>query len=147
MIKLNDGLWVGIAVGPGYGNLKALGISAILNAAQDLQSVIGWDNGIEYMQVGLIDGPGNPTSSYYAAVLALATLLKRHKNVLVCCHEGGRSLAVALMYLQTTYPHGWDRWVAKLCEQSDINLPKPHNAHKEAFEKINWLLLKNAIGD
>lgn len=148
MIKLDDGLWIGAAVGPEYGNLKALGIGAILNSAQDLQSIIGWENGVEYMQVGLIDGPGNPTGLYYAAVLALDTLLKRHKNVLVCCHEGGRSLATAVMYLQaTTFTHGWDGWISILRERVDVDLPTPHPAHREAFDKMNWRLLKSALGD
>lgn len=147
MIKISDGLWVGIAVEPGYGNLKALEISAILNTAQDLQGTVGWSNGIEYMQVGLIDGPGNPISAYYANVLSLAALISRHRNVLVCSHEGGRSLAIAIMYLQTTiFEYSWDKWNSILRERIDIDLPVPHQAHGEAFGKINWQMLRGAIG-
>ena len=147
MIKLDDGLWIGLAVGPEYSNLSASGIDAVLNTAQDLQSVIGWDDGIDYMQVGLIDGPGNTLSAYYAAVLALAALLKRHENVLVCCHEGGRSLAVAIMYLQTVFAHGWDVWINLLRERVDTDLPTPNSAHKVAFGRMNWDLLKRAMED
>src|SRR4051812_26384297 len=98
MIPLTRGIWIGDGADEAYGDLCSAGVKAILNVAQDLPSTRGWRQGIEYMHVGLIDGPGNPTTAYYAAVLALATLLKRSHTV-VCCHSGSRSMAVVLMYL------------------------------------------------
>ena len=146
MIRLADNLWIGDSGDEGYADLEALGVRAVLNVAHDLQGTRGCLFGIEYMQVGLIDGPGNPSSAYYAAVMALVTLLRRGK-VMVCCHTGGRSLAVALLYLNLTARRGWDGWLELLSERVDAELPIPHEAHKTAFNKINWRLLTAAMED
>jgi len=90
------------------------------------------------MQVGLIDGPGNPIAAYHAAVLALATLIKRGR-ALVYCHTGGRSLAVAVMYLNcSAHWRKWEDWMQLLNERIEVDLPVPHDAHRAAFDKINW---------
>ena len=96
MIHLGNDLWIGNAEEK-IAEIHAAGIRSLLNVAQDLRGVCGWPD-IEYMQVGLIDGPGNPPSAYYAAVGALSALLHRG-SVMVFCHGGGRSTAVSVMYV------------------------------------------------
>jgi hypothetical protein len=144
MIKLTDNLWIGDSADEVYADLVDIG--AVLNVAQDLQGTRGWMDGVEYMQVGLIDGPGNVPAAYHAAVLALAALLKRNRT-LVCCHTGGRALAVSLMWLHLTSGRGWDSWLAILCERVEGELPIPHEAHKEAFNRMNWRLLSSVLGE
>jgi len=143
MIQLINNIWIGDS-GDGN-NLDELSGRALLNVAQDLCLVGVWPE-IEYAQVGLIDGPGNPLCMYVAAVTTLAGLVKR-RQTLVCCHTGERSLVVALMYLNTLIDKGWDNWVAQLQERIDIELPIPNIAHKNAFNKMNWRLLAQLIGD
>lgn len=142
MIKVADNIWIGNAIDCEAVSLHE--ISAILNVAQDLQGKRGWPD-VEYMQVGLIDGPGNPDSVYPAAVLALTALLKRH-TVLVCCHEGSRSLAVVIMYMESLFKRGWGTWVEVLTERVNTDLPVPHKVHKAAFDRINWEALRKLAG-
>ncbi len=145
MMKFTDGLWVGSS--DAWMNAKGLGIDAVLNVAYDLKGGVSWPD-MEYMQVGLIDGPGNPLAAYHAAILALVTLFERWKKVLVHCHMGrSRSVAVALMYLSLTCGKGWDWWMVHLNKEVGIDVPEPHNAHREAFNKMNWRLLSNALGE
>lgn len=146
MIRLTDNLWIGIAPDEALADLAKLDIKAILNVAQDLQATRGWYCGVEYAQVGLIDGPGNPPAAYHAAVLALVMLLKRGR-VMVCCHGGSRSFAVALMYLNLTAGRGWDGWLEVLRERVDDELPVPNEVHRLAFNRMNWRLLASVTGD
>jgi hypothetical protein len=146
MIRLTDNLWIGDSADEERADLAAAKIGVVLNVAQDLHGTRGWLYGIEYAQVGLIDGPGNPLAAYHAAVLALAVLLKRGR-VLLCCHTGGRALAVAIMYLHLTSGRGWDSWLASLRERVDSDLPELHEAHRAAFDRMNWQLLTSAMGD
>jgi hypothetical protein len=139
VIRLTDTIWIGDSAD------SILRVNAVLNVAQDLRGAVGWPD-VEYMQVGLIDGPGNPLTTYYAAVLALSTLVKRHRRTLVCCHTGGRSLAVAMMYLNTTAGHDWEGLLGLLRERVDVGLPVPHGAHKVAFGMIDWKLLARIGG-
>lgn len=143
MIKLtDDGLWVSPINQVRMDSLSRFGIGAMLNVAQDLNIVVGWPT-IEYMQVGLIDGPGNPLSAYSSAVLALETLLTRHKT-LVCCHGGSRSMAVVLMYLHLVSDKGWTDLFEILSEKVDKLLPVPNDVHKEAFDVMDWKALRKA---
>ena len=146
MIQITDALYIGDSHDEAHANLDMLQIEAILNVAQDLHGTRGWTDRVEYMQVGLIDGPGNPLSAYYAATLALATLLKRSR-VLVCCHSGGRSLAVAIMHMNMTYKRSWSEQFDVLRERLDTELPSVHVAHELAFNKMNWRLSAVASED
>lgn len=119
------------------------GTEAVLNVAQDLRGKIGWPH-IEYMQVGLVDGPGNPLAAYIAAALALSALQERG-SVVVVCHGGSRSLAVVLMCLNLAGARDWDDWFLLLGERLECKLPNTHSAHREAFDKINWKLLTQAV--
>ena len=148
MIQITDRIWIGNSKDEQLLQFDNHPNIAILNVAQDLQGTKGWKNKIEYMQVGLIDGPGNEPVGYYTAVLALATLLKRSK-VIVCCHSGSRSLAVVIMYRDVVAGHGWpgdwrptwDGWYVRLCAETGVTLPVPHPAHRDAYDKLDWKLV------
>lgn len=153
MIKLSDKVWIGNSLdGAGY-DFEFDKIKAILNVAQDLQGLVGWPDGFEYAQVGLIDGPGNEMTAYCAAILCLKTLLQRHDSVLVYDHDGGRAMVVALMYLNLTGgqlrpdPMAWSHWptwserVVLSCPRC-AGLPMVHSAHVTAFNKMPWGLIE-----
>lgn len=149
MIRLTEHIWLGVAADEAWADLRAAKVGAILNVAVDLLPTRGWRQDLWYMHVGLVDGPGNPTAAYVAAVLALATLLER-SDVLVCCHSGSRSLVVAAMYMNATAWHQreLDACVDVLFERgADVNLiPEVHEAHAEAFGRMNWRLLERLMG-
>ena len=152
MIKVDDKLWIG-GSSTKLDDLSDEGIKSVLNVAQDLQGKVGWPD-IEYMQIGLIDGPGNKLAIYHSAVMALATLQSK-SNTLVFCHDGGRSLAICIMYLNLIHPSGtastyiggcgWDGWM-RILEERCKGLPKVHQAHKAVFDKMNWRFLSEVIG-
>lgn len=144
--KIGDKLYIGDSQDERYADLTGEGITAVLNVAQDMDGTRGWLWGIEYAQVGLVDGPGNPPASYYAAVLALVSLLKRHRT-LVVCHTGGRSLAVAMMYLNIRVRRSWTELLTLVRERMDVGLPQVHEAHQEVFKKMNYKLLDSLTGD
>ena len=154
MIKLTDNLWIGNSADEQTADLVGPGIGAILNVAQDLRATRGWGgkDRAEYMQVGLIDGPGNPLATYCAATLALYVLLKRSR-VLVCCHTGSRALTIAVMLVKMNTltrvadSRGWDDLLAILQERVEGELPAVHKAHREAFDKIPWGRLSSMLGD
>lgn len=141
-----------------YEDEKHAKVCTILNVANDLIPTRGWHWGIEYAHIGLIDGPGNTTALYSAAVLALHSLVSNSEDkILVCCHSGGRSMAVAVMYLIIkrgkradhptflNYWTPWDRVVEELHNQCDIQLPGIHEAHKTAFEKLPLSLIEGLM--
>ena len=139
-------IWIGSSGDERGSGMEYVG--AILNVAQDMVSTRGWNDNIEAMHVGLIDGPGNEQSAYCAAVLALHALLKRH-NVLVCDHIGGRALAVAVMYLNVgiaSAGRGWGDWLDILQERVDADLPAVNEVHAQAFGRMYWPALTGILG-
>ncbi len=151
MIHVADGIWVGTSADARRAVTR--GMDAVLNVAQDLAGWSGWPD-VEYAQVGLVDGPGNPQAAYCAAVLALATLRSRYDAVLVHCHSGGRAAAVVAMYLQAGVGHGWpgdwsagwDGWLAAMRGSAGAELPVIHAAHRAAFDAMDWRMLARVIG-
>ncbi len=147
-------IWVGNSGDERRTNMKELGIGAILNVAQDLVHEHNWMDELEVMHIGIIDGPGNEPVLYCAAVLGLRALLRRH-NVLVCCHDGGRSVAVIIMYFAACHisgwpgdwQAGWNEWLGNLQKRATQQLPIPHLAHKAAFDKMKRSILTNLIKD
>lgn len=137
MLRVADNLWVGDSTDESKRNGS---INAVLVVAHDMFGHAYMDE--ENAQVGLIDGPGNPLCAYHAAVLTLVSLLKRGKGVLVCDHDGGRALAVVMMYryMMNEAP-SWDEQVKRL------NVLMPHSAHKRAFERMDWTMLRRVISD
>jgi hypothetical protein len=143
MKNLTTEIWIGDSKDAEHADLKKAGITAIINVAHDLQGRRGWSDGITYAQCGLVDGPGNLPAAYHAAALMLAALVESGKRVLVCDHSGGRSLAVAIFYLNLKNPRGWDGWMSVLRERQEI--AEPHPEHKKAFNKVNWRLLASVL--
>lgn len=154
MIRLTEGVWIGAS--SCLVNVRAAGIGGVLNVAVDLNGEQGWPD-VEYAQVGLVDGPGNETTDYCAALLALVALVRRHENILVYDHNGGRALAVGLMYLslmeskRVVHPTfmgcrlGWGQVLDVVRIYTGMPLPSPHTAHAKAFEKIPFGLLEAFI--
>lgn len=154
MIQLTDSLWIGDS-DDGYVFASSEVVGGVLNVAEDLRGECGWPD-VEYAQVGLVDGPGNEITSYCAAILTLAALLRRHQVVVVYDHDGGRALAVCMMYLNlvggkyrphtTAWSH-WLTWKERLAHvMTDVRanevLPQVHTAHKEVFTKIPYGVLE-----
>ncbi len=146
MIKIAANIWIGDSDDEkrSFYYVQRKTVDSVLIVAQDMTPTCGWVAGVEYMQVGLIDGPGNMLSAYHAAVLALATLVKRGK-VMVCCHDGGRALAIVIMYL---YMMGdgpsWDEHIERL-NSSDTTHPPVNTVHREAFFLMDWGMLARVI--
>jgi hypothetical protein len=127
-------------------DLRPLGVGAILNVAFDLQGTRGCRQGVEYAQVGLVDGPGNHLETYCAAVLALAGLLRNHRRAMVCCHKGqSRSMTIAMMHANVTLRRTWEEVLAVFRERTGADLPAPHPAHAEAFARVDWDLLGRLV--
>lgn len=162
MIRLTDDMrdcssisrgavWIGNHGDALRGDLREQGIGGLLNVAQDLEGTYGWDHGMEYAQVGLVDGPGNEPWMYCAAVLVLHALLGR-RNVMVYCHTGGRSLAVAVMWIHFTSllganrlavaPRSWGEYLKLLEERAEGTLPVINDVHRVTFDKIFWHSLR-----
>lgn len=157
MIQLTDSIWIGDSIDERDADLLPLEIGAILNVSNDLQSTRGWGDGVEYMQIGLVDGPGNMLAMYCAAVLGLSSLLGRYDGVLVTGHDFSRAVAVVIMYLilntgrKSEHPsmmHRWSTWdsvLSWLREKTDIQLLDPHQAHKEACDTLPFGLLEKLL--
>lgn len=139
MIQLGERLWIGNS-STAWKDYRAARIEAVLNVAQDLRGNVGWPD-MEYMQVGLIDGPGNSLSVYYAAVLSISALVKLRRT-LVFCHTGGRSLVVSAMYINISLGYDWDGLMVILSERVDVELPTPHEAHRAVFKQMDWAILR-----
>lgn len=142
MIRLTDHLWIGdSADGMRLGLMR---VGAVLNVARDLCIRAGWPD-VEYAQVGLVDGPGNLPRVYASAVLLLADMLTRH-DVMVCCHNGARSLVVSLMYLNVAARKDWTGILNMMRERIDGTLPEVNQAHITVFDSMDWKLLARAVG-
>jgi hypothetical protein len=149
VIRITDSIWVGTSRDDYDLDTEESGITAALNVAQDLRGMNGWPD-VEYMQVGLIDGPGNEISDYCAAVLCLKVLIRRHDGIMVFDHNGCRALVVVLMYLnliggqRRPEPTGWSHWPTWEERAAEVNtkIPRPHAAHIEMFNKMPWGLIE-----
>lgn len=145
MIQVTDRIFVGNSHDEKHAQLKE--DSAVLNVAFDKAATRGWGTGIEYAQVGLVDGPGNELGNYVAAVLSLSFLLKRRKDVLVCCHKGqSRSVAVVMMYLHLVNGQDWATLLERIKKLgTKLQVPNPHEAHRFAFESIDWDIVRRYL--
>lgn len=141
MRKITNRVWVGNSHDEEY----AAGMGSILNVALDLPPKRCWP-AVEYMHVGLVDGPGNPPTAYIAAIHALCTLLARGSGpCMVCCHMGqSRSMSVAIMYLCLIGGQTWDEMVGILRDRYE-DFPDQHPAHREVFNKIDRDLLLRTV--
>lgn len=138
MIKVTDNIYVGNSLDESKADFPV-----ILNVAKDLKPTRCWPTS-EYYHVGLIDGPGNPRGMYVAAVKVLESVVYLEKRVLVCCHEGkSRSVSVAMMYLAMLHSGDWSGALTMLREMNDAEIPEPNEAHKNAFQVIDWEKLRS----
>lgn len=146
MFKITDNLFIGNADDEKraihYVRLDM--VDRVLVVAQDMKPTCSCEDGVEYMHVGIVDGPGNPLATYHAAVLALVSLSKRGR-VLVCCHSGGRSLAIAMMYLclMCEGPR-WDEQLERL-RATEPCLPEVHECHRRAYERMDWGMMRRVL--
>ena len=148
MTKITDNIWIGDSNDAVHADLQNHGIDGILNCAFDLQGMRGWTDGIHYAQCGLIDGPGNSMASYYSAVLQLAHMIAMGKKVLVHCHKGeSRSVAVVIYYLHLQHGRqGWEHYRKVIADLRQIPPHTPHEAHRSAFNVMDWKWLGNSVG-
>lgn len=138
LIEVATNLWIGNSDEEGMIVHHRPMMDAVLITAHDMVPTNDWKDKIEYMHVGLVDGPGNPLAAYHAAVLALVALVKRGEGqkVLICDHDGGRSLAVVIMYLYLLGEGpSWDEAVDRMMDAEEEQ-PKPHDARCEALERL-----------
>jgi hypothetical protein len=145
MTKLTDNLWLGNSSDAACADLNTDAISTILNVAHDLPSARNWNHGIEYSQVGLVDGPGNSLAAYHAAVLKLAAFLANSRRCLCHCHEGRSTSAfccIAVLHL-LGQRRGWDHWHAFVKNlRPEVSV---HEEHRRAFNRLNWRLLTSVM--
>jgi protein-tyrosine phosphatase len=141
--KITEQIWIGNSTDARNPPAE---INAILNCAFDLANYRQWDSH-HLAQCGLVDGPGNPLSAYYSAVLQLDNLVKCGKRVLVHCHEGkDRSVTVVICYLNARDAKGWDYWRNMIRSlRSEVTDDRPRMHHKDAFDRMDWELLKRAM--
>ncbi len=147
MTEVAKNLWIGHSDDEKWVVRHRPPINGVLVVAHDMVPTNDWRDKIEYMHVGIIDGPGNPLSAYHAAVLALMTLVKRRDDnrILVCAHDGGRALAVVIMYLYLLGEcPSWDECLARLRANS-AGIPKIHDAHRRAFFLMDWGMLTRVL--
>lgn len=153
MPRVTDGLMYG-----GHDEMRAapkLGVGGLLCVAPDKSCEWEWPC-VEFMQVGIADGPGNELADYCAAVLALSSLMRKHDLVLVFDHEGKRALAVCIMYLclargrrpagggESNNAHCWTPWQALMLEVEHKlgSILKLDKAHISAYDTMPYALLE-----
>ena len=147
MIEVATNLYVGASIDEEQVTHCRPSINAVLVTAHDLVPSNDWSDKVEYMHVGLVDGPGNRLSAYHAAVLALMTLVKRGEGhrVLVCDHNGGRSLAVVIMYLYLIGEcPSWEECVERL-KAKWAKVPAVHDVHRKAFFLMDWGMMARVL--
>ncbi len=124
MTEIVPGIWIGNSRDARNAELlRKNGIKAILNCAVDL----AYEMPSEFVQakVGMVDGPGNPTRSFYIAVQVLS-MLKDIGPVLVHCHEGrSRSVSVVAAYLTDKEEYSLDDAYNFIAGKRPIIDPKP----------------------
>lgn len=141
LTKLSSNLWLGNSWDAEHGNLTQHKIDALLCVAHDLEAKRGWSDGLHYAQCGLVDGPGNSLAAYHAAVLQLVAFWTDKRTVLVYDHTAGsRAVTVAIMGMHAKNRMGWDHWIAEI-KPTEL----PHEAHRQAFDRINWRLLTTTL--
>ncbi len=152
MTEITPRIYLGDSHDAEHADLRKHGIGAILNVAHDLVGRRGWSDGIEYAQCGLVDGPGNTMASYHAAILKLAALVVGGRKTLCHCHAGeSRSVSVIIAVLHLLDGRrGWDHWRKVIVDKvaasgREISDDKPHTAHREAFNRLNWRLLSSVM--
>lgn len=147
MIEVYKNLWIGDSEDEKWIVRHRPPIDCVLVTAHDMVPTNDWKDKIEYMHVGIVDGPGNTLAIYHAAVLALSALARRREGckVLVCDHSGGRSLAVAVMYLYLLGEGpSWDEAIDRV-RATGKKVPAVHDVHREAFFEMDWSMITRVL--
>lgn len=119
MNKITDKIYLGSSQDAQHRKvqLRASGVTAILNVARDLTNATTTHKEFKMFHVGLMDGGGNPPNMLVAAVEVLNALLLDGETVLIHCHEGKSRSALVL----ATYLTDWQRQFATL-EEAEAHL-------------------------
>ena len=109
MDKITDQIYLGSSADGLHRKpqLKAAGITAILNVARDLTNTTTTHKEFEMYHVGIMDGGGNNVAIAIAAHTVLRALLSDGHKVLVHCHEG-KSRSAGLVACQLVYTGQFD---------------------------------------
>lgn len=147
MIEIvKDAIWIGNYDAEKWVTRHSPAFDAVLVVAHDMVPTNDWKTGLEYMHVGIVDGPGNPLAVYHAAVLALVGLMKRHKRVLVCDHVGSRALVVCIMYLYLLGDGpSWDEHLERLTKQHGKDMLPINTIHRKAFFTMDWSMMTRVL--
>ena len=110
MDKIRDNLYIGNSHDAIHckDELKAEGITAVLNVARDLTNTKLTHKDFELYHVGIMDGGGNDPIVCGCALMLLNGLLRQGHKVLIHCHEGkSRSVVIAAAHLRACGEY-WD---------------------------------------
>lgn len=141
MLEFSDRVWIGDSHAERSDALKAFGITGILIAAHDMPPTKGWLDECMVARVPIIDGPGNSSAMYAAAVTTLHALLVK-RSVLVCCHTGGRARAIATLYMALMARREWDEVESVVAERVDLShFPVVNSAHKQVLKELRCVKL------
>ncbi len=145
MTRLTDYIWIGDSADAASSDLNEPKIAVLFNCAHDLQCIRGWVHGVEYVHVGLVDGPGNSLATYTAALLRLCSVVLGKQRVLVYDHDGGsRATALVIMCMHALHRRGWVHWLEWVRSKLDQQVA-PHDAHFHAFNAVNWRLVSQTL--
>lgn len=99
MDRITTNIWLGNTHDAKHSipELKAAGITAVMNCAKDLDNELSFRD-FTLSHCGFVDGGGNTIQAAYAAVLQLASLVAEGHKVLIHCHEGKSRSATVLAY-------------------------------------------------
>jgi len=110
MDKIRDNIYLGNSHDAIHSKeeLKAAGITAILNVARDLTNGKLTHKDFEMYHVGFMDGGGNDPIVCACALMLFNGLLRKGHKVMIHCHEGkSRSAAVVAAHLMACGEY-WD---------------------------------------
>ena len=151
IIRVTDLVWIGESsdLDPGAEDRihpAFQGIKVVFNCAADLDTHNLFGDVVEYVHLGLVDGPGNTMADYHAALLKLCGILCKKQRVMVHDHEiGSRTVALVIMALHAMYRRGWDYWLGIIREKTNKSDLTPHLEHRKAFNRVNWRLVSSIL--
>ncbi len=135
MDQITEQIWLGGSDSAAdIERLKRLGITHILNVAQDLPEQASWRDGFTHHHVGLRDASNHP-SLYYAAEEVLSAIVDGGHKVVVHCHEGrSRSAFIVALWMQYRgmYPDTLQAEAFLKTKRSCVSI---NDAHRRSLDK------------